>query len=150
LDELFFSCDNQRMTKSQQHSADIEKWLKLIRADNVGSTNFAKLIKHFGSVDRALGASVGELTQIDGIGFKSAEEIAGTRDKFDTAAELELAEKLGVWIIHFDDKRYPPVLKQIYDPPPVLYVKGSLSRQDNLAVAIVGSRRCTDCVTIIN
>ncbi len=131
------------MAKTQQHSIDIEKWLKLIRADNVGPTTFGKLINDFGSVDRALGASVSELGKIDGVGFKTAEQIAATRNKFDTTAELELAEKLGVWIIHLDDKRYPPVLKQIYDPPPVLYIKGSLTRQDNLCISIVGSRRCS-------
>ena len=131
------------MAKSQQHSADIEKWLKLIRLDNVGPTTFGKLIKHFGSVDRALGASVSELAKVDGVGFKTGEQIAATRNKFDTTAELELAQKLGVWIIHLDDKRYPPVLKQIYDPPPVLYIKGSLTRQDSLCISIVGSRRCS-------
>ncbi len=131
------------MAKPQPNSVDIEKWLKLIRADNVGPTTFAKLIKHFGSADTALGTSVSELAKIDGVGFKTAEQIARTRSKFDTTAELELAEKLGVWIIHLDDERYPPVLKRIYDPPPVLYIKGSLTRQDNLAIAIVGSRRCS-------
>ncbi len=131
------------MAKLQQNSIDIEDWLKLIRADNVGSTTFAKLIKHFGSADRALGASVSELAKIDRIGFKTAEAIARTRNKFDTTAELELARKLGVWIIHLNDNRYPPVLKRIYDPPPVLYVKGSLTGSDNLGIAIVGSRRCS-------
>jgi predicted Rossmann fold nucleotide-binding protein DprA/Smf involved in DNA uptake len=38
----------------QQHSVDIDKWLKLIRADGVGPTTFARLLKHFGSVDRVL------------------------------------------------------------------------------------------------
>ncbi len=131
------------MAESQQHSVDIEKWLKLIRADNVGSTTFAKLIKHFGSPDRALGASVSELAKVNGIGFKTAEQIAVTRDKFDTCAELELADKLDIWLINLADERYPPVLKQIYDPPPVLYIKGSLTRTDNLCIAIVGSRRCS-------
>ncbi len=131
------------MAKNGQNSADIEKWLKLIRAEGVGPTTFAKLLKHFGSVDRASGASVSELAKIDGIGFKSAEQIARTRDKFDAAAEMKLADKLGVWIIHFDDERYLPVLKRIYDPPPVLYIKGSLTSSDNLAIAIVGSRRCS-------
>jgi len=131
------------MAKKQHNSVDIEKWLKLIRADNVGPATFARLIKHFGSPDRALGASVSELAKINGIGFKTAEQIAATRDKFDACAELELADKLGVWLINLDDKRYPPVLKQIYDPPPVLYIKGSLTRQDNLCIAIVGSRRCS-------
>ncbi|MHC4497945.1 MAG: DNA-processing protein DprA [Planctomycetota bacterium] len=131
------------MAEKPRHSVDIEKWLKLIRADNVGPTTFAKLLKHFGSVDRALSASVGELTRVDGIGSRTAEEIVGSRDKFDTEAELDLAERLGVWIIHLNDERYPPVLKRIYDPPPVLYIKGTLSRQDNLAIAIVGTRRCS-------
>ncbi len=131
------------MARRQDNSVDIEKWLKLIRAEGVGPTTFAKLVKHFGSIDRVLGASVGELTKIDGIGYKTAERIAATRDKFDVTAELELADKLGVWLIHLDDERYPPVLKQIYDPPPVLYIKGSLTRQDNLCVSIVGSRRCS-------
>lgn len=127
----------------QNNSVDIEKWLKLIGSDEVGPTTFAKLIKHFGSVDHALGASVSQLAKIDGIGFKTAERIAATRNKFDVNSELELADKLGVWIINLEDKRYPPALLRIYDPPPVLYIKGSLSRQDNLAIAIVGTRQCS-------
>jgi len=131
------------MSKPQPNSADIEKWLRLIRADSVGPTTFAKLIKKFGSADNALGSSVSELAKISGLGFKTAERIAATRDKFDVAAELELADKLDVWIINLNDERYPAVLKKIYDPPPVLYVKGSLTREDNLAISIVGSRRCS-------
>jgi len=131
------------MAKAQLNSSDIEKWLKLIRAEGVGPVTFAKFIRHFGSTERALGASVSELAKVDGIGLKTAERIAATRDKFDSADELALAEKLGVWLVTLDDNRYPPVLKQIYDPPPVLYVKGSLTRQDNLAISIVGSRRCS-------
>ncbi|GAF85718.1 unnamed protein product, partial [marine sediment metagenome] len=88
------------MAKKQHNSADIEKWLKLIRADNVGPTTFTRLTKHFGSPDRALGASVSELARVNGIGFKTAEQIAATRDKFDTCAELKLAEKLDIWIIN--------------------------------------------------
>jgi len=141
--QFFLSETYAKMAKNQHNSVDIEKWLKLIRADSVGPTTFSKLMKHFGSPDRALGASVSELTHIGGIGFKTAEQIAKTRNKFDTAAELELAEKLSVWIIHLEDERYPPSLKQIYDPPPVLYIKGSLTDADNLAIAIVGTRRCS-------
>jgi DNA processing protein len=131
------------MPEAQQNSIDIEKWLKLIRADEVGPVTFAKLIKHFGSVDAAIGASVSELAKIDGIGFKTAERIAASRDKFDVTGEIKLAEKLGVWLINLDDQRYPVVLKRIYDPPPVLYVKGTLTREDNLCISIVGTRRCS-------
>ena len=131
------------MSGIHDNSVDIEKWLELIRADHVGATTFARLIKHFGSADRALGASVSELAKVNGIGFKKAEQIAATRGNFDVKTELELAARLGVWIINLEDKRYPPALSRIYDPPPVLYIKGSLCREDNLAISIVGSRRCS-------
>ncbi len=101
------------------------------------------MLKQFRSVDRALGASVSELAKVSGIGFKTAERIARSRDQFDAEKELALAAKLGIWIINAADKRYPPPLRQIYDPPPVLYVKGTLTRADSLAIAIVGTRRCS-------
>jgi DNA processing protein len=131
------------MDSIEGNSPGIEKWLRLIRAENVGPTIFSKLLRHFSSIDLALGASVSQLEGVEGIGPKTALEIAKSRDKFDVATELELAERYGVWIIHLEDKRYPPALKSIYDPPPVLYIKGKLSRRDSLAIAIVGSRRCS-------
>ena len=133
----------REMVQVPENSSDIEKWLKLIRADEVGPVTFSRLLKYFGSVDAALGASVGRLMKVEGIGQVTAERIATSRDKFDAGAELDLAAKLGIWLMHIEDPRYPPVLKQIYDPPPVLYIKGTLCREDNLAVAIVGSRRCS-------
>jgi DNA processing protein len=131
------------MTQVPENSKDVEKWLKLIRADEVGPVTFGRLLKRFGTVDAALGASVSGLMKVEGIGSKTAERIAASRDKFDTCAELELARKLGVWIVNMEDSRYPPGLRQIYDPPPVLYIKGTLDRVDNLAVGIVGCRRCS-------
>ena len=138
---LKIDCEGRKISNNQPNSPDIENWLRLIRADGVGSTTFAKLLKRFRSVQRALGASVSELATVNGIGFKTAERIARSTDKFNTKKELAMAAKLGVWIINAADKRYPPALKQIYDPPPVLYVKGTLERADSLAIAIVGSRR---------
>jgi len=129
--------------KNQPHSSEIDLWLKLSRADGIGPITFAKLMAQFDSPQAALGASVSQLMKIDGISTKKAESIARTRDSFDTEAELELAEKLGVWIINLRDSRYPTALKRIYDPPPVLYIKGTLEKADNLSIAIVGSRRCS-------
>lgn len=104
---------------------------------------FQRLLAYFKDVETVLGASVSQLTKVEGIGTKTAERIAATRDDFDTEKELAFADKLDVWLVHLEDSRYPPALKAIYDPPPVLYVKGSLQRTDSLAMAIVGSRRCT-------
>ena len=131
------------MAQAPENSRDIENWLKLTHADEVGPVTFGKLLKRFGSVDAALGASVSGLMKVEGIGAKTAERIAASRDKFDSATELELAAKLGVWIAHMEDPRYPPALRQIYDPPPVLYIRGTLDRADNLAIGIVGCRRCS-------
>jgi len=131
------------MTQVPENSKEIELWLKLIRADEVGPVTFGRLLQRFGSVEAVLGASVSGLMKVEGIGAKTAERIAASRDKFDSAAELERAGKLGVWIVHMEDPRYPPALRKIYDPPPVLYIKGTLDRADNLAIGIVGCRRCS-------
>ncbi len=131
------------MTQAHPNSADIEKWLMLNNAEGIGPVTFGKLLSHFGSPDAALGASAAQLSRINGVGLKTAEQIAATRTKFDAAAELELADKLGVHIIHLQDDRYPPLLSRIHDPPPVIYIKGTLKREDNVAIAMVGSRRCS-------
>lgn len=131
------------MDKLQQHSVGIENWLKLIRADGIGPVGFGKLVNHFGSVEQVLGTSASRLATVGGIGLSTAKQISRSVNKFDVKAELALAERLGVWIINLEDARYPAALRQIYDPPPVLYVKGTLLREDNLAIAIVGSRRCS-------
>jgi DNA processing protein len=125
------------------NTKDIRNWLKLVRTGGVGATVFIRLLKHFGSVDAVLGASAYGLAKVDGIGSITAEQICRSRDSFDADKEIELAQKLGIWIINFEDERYPAALKKIYDPPPVLYIKGTLIKSDSLAVAIVGSRRCS-------
>ncbi len=131
------------MRQKPQNSEGIADWLKLAGADGVGPVIFARLLEQFGTVDRALGASVSELTRVEGIGTRTAEAIVASRDKFDSRAELELADKLGVWLLHRQDERYPAALKQIHDPPPVLHLKGDIIKADSLAVAIVGSRHCS-------
>ena len=69
------------MKMSEKHSKDIASWLRLRNADGVGPVTFAALLKQFGSIDYALGASVYELTKVDGVGTKTAEQVARTRDE---------------------------------------------------------------------
>jgi DNA processing protein len=127
----------------ERNSEGIELWLQLKAAEGVGSVIFGRLVEQFGSVEAAMGASVAQMTKVDGVGTQTAEKIARTRNTFDAEKELELAQKLGVWLVTTADERYPAALKSIYDPPPVLYVKGIFERADALAVAMVGSRRCS-------
>ncbi len=126
-----------------EHSREISKWLQLIRKDGVGPVAFSRLLGYFGNIDDIMGASSSQLQKVEEIGEKTAFQIRNPKNTFDPDAELALADKLGICIINLHDVRYPVLLKSIYDPPPVLYIKGTISRSDNLAVAIVGSRRCS-------
>jgi DNA processing protein len=132
-----------RETNRLSHSEGIEHWLRLIRTEGVGPVLFRRLLEHFGSFDRIFGASAADLCHVEGIGYRTAERIARTRLQFDAEREIGLAEEHGVCILHWEDPSYPPALKAIDDPPPVLYVKGTLQRSDSLALAVVGSRHCT-------
>jgi DNA processing protein len=81
--------------------------------------------------------------QVEGVGEEVARSIMGWREKVDLDAELQRVEKAGVRVVCRDDAEYPKNLREIYDPPLVLYVKGKLTERDALAIAVVGSRRTT-------
>ncbi|MDD5010872.1 MAG: DNA-processing protein DprA, partial [Phycisphaerae bacterium] len=127
----------------RKHSENIDKWLKLVHSEGVGPVIFGRLLERFGSPEAVFAASVNSLTKVDGIGEKTAEKIVDSRKNFDAEKEIALADKSGVSIVNILDERYPTLLKKIYDPPPILYVKGEIRQSDKLAVAIVGARRCS-------
>jgi len=112
-------------------------------ADGIGPIVFARLLVHFGDAETALGVSAGQLQTVHGIGRETVERIARSRDAARVAAEIEAAAEHGLRIICQADPDYPEGLKRIADPPIVLYVKGELLPTDALAIAIVGTRRCT-------
>jgi len=111
--------------------------------DGIGPIVFARLLVHFGDAETALGISAGQLRTVHGIGRETVERIARSRDAARVAAEIEAAAEHGLRIICQADPDYPEGLKRIADPPIVLYVKGELLPTDALAIAIVGTRRCT-------
>ncbi|MCP4710246.1 MAG: DNA-processing protein DprA, partial [Planctomycetes bacterium] len=131
------------MSSNITDRGETAKWLRLHLTDQVGSKTFAKLLKHFGGIDQALGASVNQLASVAGIGPKKAEKIAFGRDAIDIEAELDLAEKTGVRIITIESEEYPRLLREIHDPPQVLYMKGSFSDPESLCIGVVGSRNCS-------
>mgnify|MGYP005837263289 CR=1 FL=1 len=109
----------------------------------VGSVKLRLLIRHFGSAEKVLTATESALKSVEGINEKTAEAIVKWREYVNVQAELEKAEKAGVRIITFFDDEYPENLKEIYDPPVILYVKGGFEKQDKYSIALVGSRRAT-------
>jgi DNA processing protein len=117
--------------------------LRWALTDGVGPLLFSRLLIQFGDAETALGASAAQLAEIRRVGPKSADQIARARDAVDIATEIEAAAARGVRIICRADDDYPPGLRQIADAPIVLYVKGELRRTDAVALAVVGTRRCT-------
>lgn len=109
---------------------------------DIGSLRLKKLLKFFESPENILKASCEELTNVAGIGEKISQKITSLEEK-DIDEELSLAEKQNIKIITADDESYPKNLKQIFDPPIALYVKGTLKEGDNFSIGIVGSRRAS-------
>ena len=122
---------------------DLERMIALNMIEDLGSVRTRSLLKHFGSLKEIFEAREKELERVKGIGSKIAERMVYSIKNIDAKKELELAERRGVKIITFLDRDYPERLKNIYDPPMVLYVKGDILPQDALAIAIVGSRNAS-------
>jgi DNA processing protein len=122
-------------------------WLAILRAKHMGSSRARTLEKHFGSVQKALNASVSEIAAIKGftdeIGQSIHEAAQGKFDR-DIDKELNWAEKEGVKLLLFSDKKYPHPLRNIPAPPALLYIKGTYKVEDILSFAIVGSRTASD------
>ncbi len=118
-----------------------EAYIALNMVDGVGPIRVRALRDRFGEPQAILSASKTDLMQVDGVGEEVARSIISWREKVDLDAELQRIEKSGVHVISRDDAEYPKHLREIYDPPLVLYVRGSLTERDSLAIAVVGSRR---------
>jgi DNA processing protein len=120
-----------------------EAMLALNMIDHVGPVRVRQLLEHFGDAPSILAGSRQRLMQVHGIGEEAAEAIASWEKNIDLKAEIKRINEFGCRIVIQEDPEYPELLKQIYDPPIVLYVKGSLLPKDKNSVALVGSRMTT-------
>jgi DNA processing protein len=117
-------------------------YIRLHLAGGVGPVLWRRLVEAFGDVEGVFAASMGQWQRVDGIGEKTAAAMAAVTDA-EIDSEIAEAARAGVRIITCEDEDYPAPLKTIYDYPSMLYVAGALTATDALAVAVVGSRRCT-------
>ncbi|MDR3638403.1 MAG: DNA-processing protein DprA [Isosphaeraceae bacterium] len=115
----------------------------LTMVSGVGPHTCRALLERFGTASGVLGASESALRGVPGVGAKLAARIACARRELDVAAELAECRRAGVCLVARGAPGYPEALEEIPDPPPLLYVRGALEPRDALAIAIVGSRRCT-------
>ena len=112
-------------------------------AAGIGPTLCHRLEEAFGSPEAVCNATVSQLRQVDGIGRKRAEQIRHGLDEADLDAEWQLIDEFRVKLITIDEPTYPALLRHIHDPPRLLYVRGQMCEEDNVALAVVGARRCT-------
>ena len=123
---------------------DLKAWLTLNAIPGIGPARFRSLLNTFGSPERILGAKARELLSVPGVDERTAEAIGLKQDHRFVERQLELIEKYNVVVATYQDPGYPENLKKIYDAPPVLFVRGTLTEKDRYAVAIVGSRTPSD------
>jgi len=110
----------------------------------IGSARLEALCSRFGSPAKILEASKDEIASVQGIGETLAEKVSSWKTGTDLETELDLAEKGGVKIFTRYDDEYPEILKEIYDPPICLYVRGEIPPSWEHSAAVVGSRRMTN------
>ncbi len=120
---------------------DARFWVGFARVPYVGPARIDRLIAHFGGLDRAWRATPGELRRV--LDERALESLLKTRAELDPDAELERIARAGISVLTRADPTYPRRLAQIPAPPPVLYLRGSLVPEDEVAVAVVGTRRAT-------
>lgn len=126
-------------------AVSLTSWLVLQTIDGVGDRTLLKLIHAFGSPSAVLTASQDDLIRA-GCNPELAESVRrGPEPKIrrQIDRQLKVFERLKIRVITLLDQTYPARLRTIPDPPPLLYVSGTLSAQDDVAVAIVGGRRAT-------
>ncbi|HVM50416.1 MAG TPA: DNA-processing protein DprA [Candidatus Acidoferrum sp.] len=111
--------------------------------EGVGPVRVRQLLEHFGDAPAILRASAAQLMQVRGIGEDTAAGIARWEQTTNLTAELKRVAEFGCHVVTQADPEYPEHLREIYDPPVVLYVKGELSAKDKNAIAMVGSRMTT-------
>jgi DNA processing protein len=121
---------------------DKRYWIGFNLIKGIGAVRMQSLIHYFENLETAWKAEPTELSQA-GLGPKIIERVLEARQKVDLDKLWQKIESLGIYILTWEDEAYPARLKEIDQPPPVLYVRGEYLPDDLFAVALVGTRRIT-------
>jgi len=123
---------------------DYALWLALARVKGLGCVGFKKLVARFDDPTHAFSATPSELATIDGLQRDAIDGLVGFSRWAEVDNEISRIRSAGVTLIRYTEAAYPAPLRAIADPPPLLYVKGSMAATDERAMAIVGSRSASD------
>lgn len=124
------------------HPDDYVGWLALALTPGLGARTAGKLLREFGSPEAIFSASLTAL-EAQRLPAAVAQALHSRRPLSDAARELAKAQALGCHLITWDEPNYPARLREIYDPPPLLYVKGNVELLSRHTISVVGARRPT-------
>ena len=122
---------------------DAEALVALNMLPKIGPVRVRRLVEHFGSPASIFQVSADALRKVEGIGPDTAKMLRSWEEVVDLKAELARAREMGISIVTQAEELYPALLREIHDPPLLLYVRGNLLPRDRMAVGVVGSRRAT-------
>jgi DNA processing protein len=117
-------------------------WIAFNRVTGIGPARLRALLEQCGTIERAWSASVQELRAAR-LDRTTIEALLEARRAVEPQREVERIKRAGVTVYTWDDPEYPDGLRTIDRSPPVLYVRGALAPQDELAVAVVGTRHAS-------
>ena len=123
-------------------NTDIKYWVGFNNIPGIGRVRLGQLESYFGNLELAWKAPLGELKRA-GLDSPALRAIDEWRPKISPDDEMNKIEHFHVQILTCRDENYPKRLKEIYDYPPVIYIKGTLSPEDEWCLAVVGTRRAT-------
>ena len=124
----------------QPTNKHLKYWVAYSKIQKIGPVNFKKLIDFFPDMEKAWQANFVQL-RAAGLEENLIDEIVIKRQDINPDAELELMEKEGIQAVVLTDDYYPKNLKEIFNPPAILYYRGSLNFLDNICLAVVGTRK---------
>ena len=117
-------------------------WIAFSSIESIDSAFIMRLYNYFGDIEAAYNANEREFENIDGLSVKKAQNFVEARKNLDIEKVFNEVEKRSIGFLTFEDENYPQMLKEIYNPPAVLYYKGDLNRINfDKTLAVVGSRK---------
>jgi len=120
----------------------IKYWVGFSLIPGIGRVRFGQLESYFQNLENAWKAPQSELKRA-GLDKNSIEAITSGRSKISLDEEMEKLERYRIKVVTYQDEDYPARLKEIYDYPPLLYIRGSMIPEDEWCLAVVGTRRAT-------
>jgi DNA processing protein len=121
---------------------DKRYWVGFTLVKGIGAVRLQALLNHFGDVETAWNAALSDLVAA-GLSSKLAERVVQVRNSLNLDEYMVQVEKNKIQVLTWDDNDYPAHLKEIDQPPPVLYLRGDVTAEDSWAVGIVGTRAVT-------